>query len=122
MLEQLLAYLREKALDTKPSVDELKVIKGLESVTAKLRDEAWKTYQDEQASEEKAEDKTPDAKKATTITTDTADTAEPTHRVTVKHDGFRRCNRAWQGSEEVHLTDEEVEVLEADSMFVVTEL
>jgi hypothetical protein len=45
-----------------------------------------------------------------------------THRVTVKRDGFRRCGRAWQGTTELVLSDEEAEILTADSMFVVETL
>jgi hypothetical protein len=122
MLEKLVAHLREKALDKKPTVDEIKAIEGFEEVNATLRDEAWKTYQAEQKKESDAAaaEKNQTENDTTSTTATTADQA--THRVMVKRDGFRRCGRAWQGIEEVRLTAEELETLEADEMFVVTEL
>lgn len=50
-MDKLLAVLREKAFDKKPNVDDLKKIEGLENVTGKERDEAWKKYQEEQQAE-----------------------------------------------------------------------
>ncbi len=124
MQEQLLEVLREKAYVKKPTVDELKAIEGLEEINGKLRDEAWATYQAELAAA-----KTESDKNDTTITTDTTKQAKSkavvsdlTHRVTVKKDGFRRCGRAWSGTQEVHLSDDDASVLETDPMFVVVAL
>lgn len=50
-MDKLLAVLREKAFDKKPNVDDLKKIEGLENVTGKERDEAWKKYQEEKQAE-----------------------------------------------------------------------
>lgn len=118
MLEQLLAHLRDKSLEKKPTVDELKTIDAFKEVNATLRDEAWKTYQEEQKKEADAAN----SETSTTTTTDTTDEDAPTHSVTVKRDGFRRCGRAWQGTEEVKLSAEEVEILSNDADFVVVEL
>ena len=52
-MDKLLAVLREKAFDKKPTVDDLKKIEGLENVTGKERDEAWKKYQEQQQAESK---------------------------------------------------------------------
>lgn len=46
-MENLLKVLREQAFDKKPTVEELKKFDGLDSITAKERDEAWKLIQDE---------------------------------------------------------------------------
>lgn len=126
-MEALLKVLREKAFDKKPTVDELKTIAGLENVTAKERDAAWKAYQAEQAAEADAEQNTATA---TTTTTDNKSATEqntgqdesPRYRVSVKRDGFRRCGRAWTGQTDVSLTDAEFSILNADPMFDVVEL
>jgi|GEM_PF-6925261 len=135
MINLLLIHLHAAAYDTKPSVDELKKIEGLEEVTAKTRDEAWAAYHAELLAAKAESDK-----KDTTTTTDTTketapaktDTAkpsksktvsdEPTHTVTVKKDGFRRCGRAWSGRQDVKLSDQELEILAVDPMFVVVDL
>ncbi len=137
-MDKLLAVLREKAFDKKPTVDDLKKIEGLENVTGKERDEAWKKYQEEQQAETKPEgepggngdgaDKNQTT--ATTTTTDSKPDAKPNakkddsprYRVTVKRDGFRRLGRAWTGRTEVALSDDELAVLQADPMFNVDEL
>jgi hypothetical protein len=152
-MDKLLAVLREQALDKKPTVDELKKTKGLENVTAKERDEAWKKYQEEQQAETSGngqahnagtddgagndgadQDNGADAdKNQTTTTTPTTDSKpnakpkakqddSPRYRVTVKRDGFRRLGRAWTGSTEVALSDDELAALEVDPMFHVDEL
>jgi ketosteroid isomerase-like protein len=162
MIEKILAVLREKAYTKQPSVNDLKVIEGLNKITAAERDEAWTLYQAEQEAEKKAEtdadviaNEVTQSQEATTPTTSTtpetetdtntdviasaakqsneAETVEqdtvstetvegPTHRVVVKREGFRRLGRAWTQPEEVCLSDEEFEILNADPMFVVTEL
>ncbi|AUZ85853.1 hypothetical protein [Methylophaga nitratireducenticrescens] len=117
MLEKLLKLLHEKTFDKKPTVDELKSIEGFAEINSGIRDEAWKTYQTEQKKEADEDE----SGKAATVVTDKIED-QPTHRVTVKRDGFRRCGRAWQGSEEVCLSAEDEKTLEADAMFVVTKL
>ncbi|WP_297813728.1 hypothetical protein [uncultured Methylophaga sp.] len=52
-MDKLLAVLREQAFDKKPTVDELKKLDGLDNVTAKERDDAWKKYQEEQQAKSK---------------------------------------------------------------------
>ena len=134
-MDKLLDVLREKKYDKKPNVDTLKAIDGLGDVNATQRDEAWTVYQkelEEQAAASNAEPESnsvpsdeSDSEKDTTTTTSTTEQhkvveqAKATHRVTVKRDGFRRLGRAWMGSTEVALTQEEVNTLEADPMFVV---
>lgn len=137
-MDKLLAVLREQAFDKKPTVDELKKHEGLDNVTAKERDEAWKKYQEEQQAETKPDGEPGDNgdgadKNQTTTTTNTTDSEpdakqkakqdeSPRYRVTVKRDGFRRLGRAWTGRTEVALSDEDLAVLEADPMFNVDEL
>lgn len=137
-MDKLLAVLREKAFDKKPTVDDLKKIEGLENVTGKERDEAWKKYQEEQQAETKPDGEPGDNgdgadKNQTTTTTTTTDSEpdakagakqddSPRYRVTVKRDGFRRLGRAWTGRTDVALSDDEVAVLQADPMFNVDEL
>lgn len=143
-MDKLLEVLREKKYDKKPNVDTLKAIDGLGDVTAAQRDDAWDKYQkeltenakdsssavqgsDADNGDNKSSTSQP-AKNSTTTTTATTkqhkveEQAKATHRVTVKRDGFRRLGRAWMGSTEVKLTEDEVNVLEADPMFVVVEL
>ena len=114
-MDKLLAVLREKAYDTKPNVDDLKKIEGLEDVNAELRDKAWAAYQVElkAAADANASDK----KSKSDTKTD-----KPTHRVSVKKDGFRRLGHAWTGSTEVALSAKEAAMLKADPMFVVQAL
>lgn len=152
-MEKLLEVLRDKAFDKKPTVDELKKIEGLENVTGKERDEAWKKYQEETQAEANTngqarnsgtvtgagsdgsdqDNDSDEGKNQTTTTTTTTDSEReakskaeqndsPRYRVTVKRDGFRRLGRAWTGSTEVALSDNELAVLEADPMFNVDEL
>lgn len=139
-MDNLLKVLREQAFDKKPTVEELKKFDGLDSITAKERDEAWKKYQGEQQAESKPDgeggdhDNGADADKNQTTTTTTTTDSEakanskaekndtPRYRVTVKRDGFRRLGRAWTGSSEVALSDDEFAVLGADPMFNVDEL
>lgn len=136
-MDKLLEVLREKKYDKKPNVDTLKAIDGLGDVNATQRDEAWAVYQKEleEAAASNAEPESnsvpsdeSDSEKDTTTTTATTEQdevvapAKATHRVTVKRDGFRRLGRAWMGSTEVKLTEDEVDILEADPMFVVVEL
>lgn len=133
-MDKLLEVLREKKYDKKPNVDTLKAIEGLGDVNATQRDEAWAVYQKEldEAAASYAEPESnsvpsdeSDSEKDTTATTSTTEQhkveeqAKATHRVTVKRDGFRRLGRAWMGSTEVALTQEEVNTLEVDPMFVV---
>lgn len=138
-MDKLLELLREQKFDKKPSVDDLKKHAGIE-VSAKERDEAWKTYQNEKQAQSKANSEGDDNgdgvdsdKNTTTTTTTTtaSDTdskpgtkqnASPRYRVTVMRDGFRRLGRAWSGSDDVELSEEEVAILEADPMFNVVEL
>ena len=50
---------------------------------------------------------------------------KPTHKITVKRDGFRRCGREWIGETEIfagELKPKEIKTLEADPMFVVVAL
>ena len=50
---------------------------------------------------------------------------KPTHKITVKRNGFRRCGRAWSGETEIiegELKISEIQCLEADPMFVVEAL
>lgn len=135
MINLLLIHLRATAYDKKPNVDDLKQIEGLEEVTSKTRDEAWATYQAELLATKTESDKkestptTDTTKEAVTAKTDIAKPSkskvvsdEPTHTVTVKKDGFRRCGRAWSGRQDVKLSDQELKILEADPMFVVVEL
>lgn len=139
-MENLLQLLREKAFDKKPTVEELKKFDGLDSITAKERDEAWKVIQDEKQAQSKTNSEADDNggggdsdKNSTTTTTTTTDSdpdskpstkqnALPHYRVTVMRDGFRRLGRAWSGSDDVELSEEEVAILEADPMFSVVEL
>lgn len=141
-MENLLKLLREKAFDKKPTVEELKKFDGLDSVTAKERDEAWKVIQEEKQAQSKTNsegddngdggDGDSDKNTTTTTTTTTASdpdaksstkqNASPRYRVTVMRDGFRRLGRAWSGSDDVDLSEEEVAILEADPMFSVIEL
>lgn len=139
-MENLLQLLREKAFDKKPTVEELKKFDGLDSITAKERDEAWKVIQDEKQAQSKTNSEADDNggggdsdKNSTTTTTTTTDSdpdskpstkqnASPRYRVTVMRDGFRRLGRAWSGSDDVELSEEEVAILEADPMFSVVEL
>lgn len=136
-MDKLLEVLREKKYDKKPNVDTLKAIDGLGDVNATQRDEAWAVYQKEldEAAASNAEPESnsvpsdeSDSEKDTTTTTSTTEQhkveepAKVTHRVTVKRDGFRRLGRAWMGSTEVALTDDEHSILDADPMFVVVEL
>tara|TARA_R110002050_G_scaffold269917_1_gene412421 strand:- start:42745 stop:43140 length:396 start_codon:yes stop_codon:yes gene_type:complete len=131
-MDKLLEVIRAQAYDKRPTVDVLAKDAELEKVSGTERDAAWAAYELEQKALVEADG----LKNDTTATTKTTPDAEPkkqdkpktvasdkpTHTVTVKKDGFRRCGRAWSGSEETKLTAEQVKVLEADPMFVVVEL
>ena len=55
----------------------------------------------------------------------TAEKKVATHSITVKRDGFRRCDRAWNGTTKIFKGDlkpAEIKTLKADPMFVVEEL
>lgn len=131
-MDKLLDVIRTKAYDKRPTVDVLAKDAELEKVTSTERDAAWAAYELEQKAHAEADGLKNDTT-ATTQTTPnnepkkeekvkTVESNEPTHTVTVKKDGFRRCGRAWSGSEDIKLTAEQVKVLEADPMFVVVEL
>lgn len=102
MQEKLIEALRLAAPDKKPTVDALATAAGVDKVTAKERDAAWKAYQEEMAAEAKAE--------------------SGGYRITVKRDGFRRAGRAWRGTTEIgpdELSEDQLAALEADPMFRV---
>lgn len=98
----------------KPTVEALERLDGIDKVSAAERDEAWKEVQ--------AKKKAAAAEEKKKVAEAEANKNKPTHTVTVKKDGFRRCGRAWSGSEDVKLTKDEVKVLDADPMFVVVKL
>lgn len=124
-MAELIEILRSANFENKPSVEDVKALDGVEEVTAAERDKAWKTLQAEKkelAAEEKAAKKELAEKEEKAEKAAVKKAAQPTHTVTVKKDGFRRLGRAWSGSEDVKLVAKELEILEADPMFVVVEL
>lgn len=134
-MDKLLEVLLAAKLDKKPTVDELAKLAGVEKVTGAERDEAWDKYQaklaedktiadaqakadaDAAAAKDQAKD---DAAKASS-----AKSEKPAYKVTVKRDGFRRLGRAWVGTTELkasELSAADLNILNADPMFVVVEL
>jgi hypothetical protein len=104
-MNELIEALRALAPEKKPTVVELAEAAGVDKISAKDRDAAWKTYQDEMQAEAGAE--------------------SGGYRITVKQDGFRRAGRAWRGATEVapgELSEEQLAALEADPMFSVEPL
>ncbi len=101
-MNELIEALRALAPEKKPTVAELAEAAGVDKISAKARDAAWKAYQEEMQAEAGAE--------------------AGGYRITVKQDRFRRAGRAWRGTTEVapgELSEEQLAALEADPMFRV---